>query len=377
MNEYIAKTFAGLEPLLAQELRDLGAENVQELTRAVAFEGDDALMYRANLRLRTCLRIIQPLLVEKTFNADQLYEAARSVNWMRFFTEKQTISVHSVVDKNPNFNNNLIVSLKVKDAIVDQFRDFKGSRPSVDKENPDIRIEVHMFKDRCTFSLDTSGESLHKRGYRRGGHAAPLNEIVAAALVMWSGWDKEKPLVDFMCGSGTILTEAALFGANIAPNLKRDKFGFQEWKNYDKKLYDKIWLEEKMNANYDADLRIIGSDIDPRAVEEARESVSLAGLEDFVRLSVADLFEKEPPKEAGCIITNPPYGERLQMRDERVLFEFYKRLGDQFKQRYKGWTAWVLGGNLDAMKHVGLRAARKYHVYNGSIECSFNKYEMY
>lgn len=379
MHDYIAKTFAGLEPLLAQELKDLGAQNIQKLTRAVAFQGDESLMYRCNLSLRTALRIIQPIAVETVQNANQLYEFARAINWTRFFNPNDTFAINSVIDKNPNFNNNMIVSLKVKDAIVDQFRDLKGDRPSVDKENPDIRIEVHLQNDRCTLAIDTSGESLHKRGYRVGGHAAPLNEIVGAALVLWSGWNPETPLVDFMCGTGTILTEAAMIGANISPNLKRDKFTFQNWKNFDRKLYDKVWLEEKAKARPDADLRLYGNDLNYRACVEARETITNAGADDYVRITNLDYRHKDLPKDVGMIITNPPYGERLKLGTgtDFEMFDFYKELGDVFKQKYKGWTAWVLSGNLDAMKKVGLKASQKHMVYNGALECTYNKYEMY
>jgi putative N6-adenine-specific DNA methylase len=379
MHDYIAKTFAGLEPLLAQELKDLGAQNIQKLTRAVAFQGDESLMYRCNLSLRTALRIIQPIAVETVQSANQLYEFARAINWTRFFNPNDTFAINSVIDKNPNFNNNMIVSLKVKDAIVDQFRDLKGDRPNVDKENPSIRIEVHLQNDRCTLAVDTSGDSLHKRGYRIGGHAAPLNEIVGAALVLWSGWNPETPLVDFMCGTGTILTEAAMIGANISPNLNRDKFSFQNWKNFDRKLYDKVWLEEKAKARPNTDLRLYGNDLNYRACVEARETITNAGADDYVRITNLDYRHKDPPKDAGMIITNPPYGERLKLGTgtDFEMFDFYKELGDVFKQKYKGWTAWVLSGNLDAMKKVGLKASQKHHVYNGALECTYNKYEMY
>jgi len=379
MNKYIAKTFAGLEQLLAQELTDIGASNIEILTRAVAFEAEDALLYKANMCLRTALRIIHPILEEKVQTVEDLYKMAKAINWTRFFTEKQTIAVHSVVDRNPNFNNTMIASLKAKDAIVDQFRDLKGSRPSVDKENPDIRIDVHIFKDRCTLSIDTSGDALHKRGYRQTTHPAPLNEITAAALVMWSGWDcQNQTFLDLMCGSGTILAEAALIAAQAAPNLNRENFGFQRWKNYDAKLHEKMWVELRQKVNMDNIAKIIGCDIDKRAINDARQHISNAGIDELVRLSVADAFQKDFSAETpGTLIFNPPYGERLSLGDQQNETAFYKQIGDMLKQRFKGWTAWILGGNQEAMKRVGLKATSKQIVFNGSIECVFAKYELY
>jgi putative N6-adenine-specific DNA methylase len=373
---YIAKTFAGLEDVLSEELKALGAENIQKLNRAVMFDADMALLYRANLALRTCLRIIQPLLVHEYIrSAQDLYDFARSVNWLRWFNESQTFAVHSVVDKAEQFNNSMLVSLKVKDAIADQFRQYKGERPSVDKEKPAIRIEVHLHRERCTLSIDSSGEALHKRGYREGGHVAPLNEILAAALVLKSGWDGTTTLLDPMCGSGTILTEAAMIAHHIAPNLKRDDFGFQNWKNYDAELYDKVWLEEKAKILPDIEAKIIGFDINKGAIIEARANVTNAGVDESVRLSVGDFFEKIPPKETGMMISNVPYGERVTVDD--AILDFYKRMGDQFKQQYQGWTAWILSGNVEAIKNIGLKPTRKEQLFNGAIACSFAKYELY
>lgn len=373
-NEYIAKTFHGLEPILAQELKDLGASNIEILNRAVAFEGDDLLLYRANLSLRTALRIMQPLRVESVETADQLYEVARSTNWQRWFSEKQTFAVHSTIDKTPNFNNSMIVSLKVKDAIADQFTDMKGSRPFVERENPDIRIEVHIFKDRCTISIDSTGDSLHKRGYRTGGHIAPLNELLAAAMVKYSGWTPDQTLIDPMCGSGTIITEAALIAKNISPNIKRENFSFTHWKHFDKKLFERAWLDAR-GAERSFDGKIIGYDINKQAIQEARDNVARAGVDEDVRLSTADFFSKEPPKEAGMLIFNPPYGERLQPNEE--IFSFYKNIGNQLKQQYKGWTAWLICGNFDALRKIGLRPEVKHELFNGAIECDFAQYKMY
>lgn len=377
-NTYIAKTFAGLEPLLIQELTDLGAQNIQLLTRAVMFEGDLALLYRANLCLRTALRIVQPLLVSENIRtADELYDFARSINWLRCFETERTFSVHSVAERTDEFNNTMMVSLKVKDAIADQFRQYKGERPSVDKDNPDVRIDVHLQRNRCTISLDTSGEALYKRGYRQGGHPAPANETLAAALVKFSGWTADKVLLDPFCGSGTILTEAALIASQTPPNLNRRRFGFQMLRNYDPVLLADIKKElaAQIINSEDLDLMIIGNDIAPASIREARANAAAAEMDEHLRLSIADFFEREPPRTPGILITNLPYGERISSGED--IASLYKRIGDRLKNTYKGWTAYLLSGNPEAFKRIGLKSSQKYHLYNGAIACTFAKFELY
>jgi putative N6-adenine-specific DNA methylase len=373
MENYIAKTFQGLEEVLADELHALGAVKIQLLKRAVAFECDKLTLYKANMALRTALHILHPIAVERVRNQDELYRVVRSLNWMRWFKNEQTYAVRAIVNNAESFNNPLFVALKTKDAIADQFREITGERPNVDKENPDIEVYVHIFGNQCTISIDSSGRSLHRRGYRIGGHAAPLNEILAAGMVLLSGWDRESPLVDFMCGSGTIITEAALIAANKAPNLKRKKFGFHYWKNFDEQLFEQA-KNELIAAEREWDHWIYGSDIDSRAVREARENVVNAGVDDMVRLSVADLRERPAPQGPGVVIINPPYGERLRPDDLEAL---YKSIGDCMKQKYAGYTAWMLSSNPDATKKVGLRPAQRLVLYNGALECRFLKYELY
>ena len=338
MDNYIAKTFQGLEPVLAEELRGLGALNVQELKRAVSFDADKALLYKANMALRTALHILLPLAIEKVRNQDELYQAVRSINWNRWFNVNQTYAVRAIVNNSEAFNTPIIVALKTKDAIADQFRQIKGERPSVDKDNPDIEIHIHIFGTQCTISIDSSGSSLHRRGYRTGGHPAPLNEVLAAGMVLLSGWDKNSPLVDFMCGSGTILTEAALIAANKAPNLRRKKFSFHYWKNFDEELFNKA-SGELIEAETEFDNWIYGSDIEAKSIKEARQNILAAGVDDMVRISQADFRERTAPKEPGTVIINPPYGERIKPADLELM---YKEIGDCLKQKYSGYNAWIL-----------------------------------
>lgn len=373
INEYIAKTFLGLEGVLEQELQQLGAKRTKKLSRAVAFDGDMELLYKANLNLRTALRILCPLGTEVVKNQKQLYEFAHSINWLRWFTPKQTFAVNAKAIKTQEFNNSTFVALKVKDAIVDQFRRLKGARPSIDKEKPDVLIDVHLFKDKCTISIDSSGESLHRRGYRNSGHRAPLNEVLAAGMVLLSGWDINTPLVDPFCGSGTILTEAATYAYNIAPNIKREHFGFCSWKNFDSKLWDRVWLEAKVQKR-DFEGKIIGSDISPKVIKYAREHVVAAGVDDCIRLSAKPFIERTVPKGPGTLLSNPPYGERLNFTDVE---ELYQSIGHKLKADYEGYNAWLISSIKNFNRFIGLRPSKKIVLFNGGLECQLMKFEMY
>jgi putative N6-adenine-specific DNA methylase len=373
MEQYIAKTFQGLEEVLAEELKNLGAQNIIKLKRAVSFDADQLTLYKANMALRTALHILHPIAVEKVKNADTLYSLVKTINWQRWFRKEQTYAVRAIVNNNEAFNTPLFVALKTKDAIADHFRQLTGERPNIDKDNPDVEIYVHIFGQQCTISVDSSGPSLHRRGYRSGGHAAPLNEVLAAGMVLLSGWDKQSPLVDFMCGSGTIVTEAALIAANKAPNLRRKVFGFHSWKNFNPELFLQA-RTELMEAEIEWDNWIYGSDIDGRAIKEARQNVEAAGIDDIVRIAQADFKEKDAPSTPGTIIINPPYGERLKPEDVEAL---YKEIGDALKQKYKGYNAWILSSNPDAVKRIGLRAAERLVLFNAALECRFLKYELY
>jgi putative N6-adenine-specific DNA methylase len=373
MEQYIAKTFQGLEEVLAEELKNLGAQNIIKLKRAVSFDADLLTLYKANMASRTALHILHPIAVEKVKNADALYSLVKTINWQRWFRKEQTYAVRAIVNNNEAFNTPLFVALKTKDAIADHFRQLTGERPNIDKENPDIEIHVHLSGQQCTISVDSSGPSLHRRGYRSGGHAAPLNEVLAAGMVLLSGWDKQSPLVDFMCGSGTIITEAALIAANKAPNLRRKVFGFHSWKNFNPELFLQA-RTELMEAEIEWENWIYGSDIDGRAIREARQNIEAAGIDDIIRISQADFREKEAPSTPGTVIINPPYGERLKPEDVEAL---YKEIGDALKQKYKGFNAWILSSNPDAVKRIGLRAAERLVLFNAALECRFLKYELY
>jgi putative N6-adenine-specific DNA methylase len=370
---YIAKTFFGLEEVLAEELKAIGAENIEKINRAVSFEADELTLFKANMGLRTALRILHPLAVEKVRDQDDLYALAREINWMRWFTNDQTYAVRARVAKAPAFKTPLFVALKTKDAIADQFRHFTGARPNIDKENPDIEIHVHIFKERCTISIDSSGESLHRRGYRKGGHAAPLNEVLAAGMVALSGWDMQSPLVDFMCGSGTILTEAALAALNRGPNVDRKRFGFMNWKNFDRVNYSEARMQ-LMAEERSFEHKIYGSDTNRRAIKEAIENARNAELTDYLDISNYDFRDYPVPEGEGTVIINPPYGERLR---PEAIERLYKSIGDVLKQNYAGYTAWMISSNMDAVKKVGLRPSKRIVLYNGALECRFLKYEMY
>jgi putative N6-adenine-specific DNA methylase len=373
INEYVAKTFYGLEGVLEQELINLGATRTKQLKRAVAFDGDLAFLYKANLNLRTALRIMQPIGSEKVRNQNELYAFVKSINWQRWFTNEETIAVSANVFKAPEFNNSAFVALKVKDAVVDQFRDLTGRRPSVDKDMPNVRIYVHLYQETCTISIDSSGESLHRRGYRNAGHRAPLNEVLAAGMIMLAGWDKKQTLIDPFCGTGTILVEAGLYAHNIAPNIRRDKFGFHYWKNFDRKLWDKIWMEARANeCSFDG--RLIGVDISKKIIQFTREHVTNANVDDSVRLMAKSFTDLMPPSSGGLVITNPPYGERMDFVEVE---ELYTQIGDKLKADFTGYDAWIISSLEKFNRYIGLRPSKKITLFNGGLECRFLKYELY
>ena len=371
--ELIAKTFHGLEEILAQEIREIGGKVIAVQTRAVRFETDQKGMYRANLELRTALRILKPIHTFKAYKTNQLYSRTQLVSWSDYLDNEDTLAIDSVVSSR-FFKHSKYAALKVKDAIVDQFREKTGRRPSIDTEEPTLRVHVHIKEQQVTLLLDASGDSLHKRGYRLESNEAPLNEVLAAGLVMLSGWKGEKPFFDPMCGSATILIEALMIARKIAPQWQRTYFGFLTWKDFDKKLWVEV-LKEAEARIVDFDLPIFGADISEDTLNIAVNNIERAGFEDEIDLLVGNFFEQAAPiEETGCIVMNPPYGERLQPRDVQA---FYRKIGDAFKQAYTGWEAWVLSGNIPALKRVGLRASRRIPLYNGALECRLYKFEMY
>ncbi|HKJ67881.1 MAG TPA: THUMP domain-containing protein [bacterium] len=369
---FTATTLTGLEEVLVEELKALGAEDIVPMNRAVQFTGTTALMYRANLALRTALRILKPVHMFHARSDNAFYRQIREIDWREYMTLSDTLAVDSVVNSK-YFTHSQYVALRVKDAVVDQFRKHTGERPSVDVKNPSLQLNIYINNDECVLSLDSSGDSLHRRGYRLQAGEAPLNEALAAGMILLSGWDGRTSLTDPMCGSGTILIEAALIARNIAPGLLREEFGFLRWPDYDPDLWEAVQTEAR-NSTVDCEAPILGSDADVEALNMTRQNVVRAGVEDDIKLSLTSFEKRMPSTKRGILIMNPPYGERMQTAD---IVEFYQRIGDTLKQKYPGHTAWILSGNKEAIKHVGLRTSERYTLYNGPIECKYHKYEIY
>ena len=368
----VAKTFFGFEDVLAKEVQQLGGQDVQTGTRVVTFSGDKGFMYKANLSLRTALKILKPIQWFKVFNDKSLYDGIYSIDWSQFMNEKQTFVV-DVTLYSEAFNNSQFVALKTKDAIVDQFREKTGVRPSIDKDFPDLRIHIHLDRDQCTVSLDTSGESLHQRGYRSATNIAPINEVLAAGMLILSGWDGTSHFLDPMCGSGTILAEAAMIACNIPANINRKEFAFEKWNDWDNDLFDQI-IDSLMKKTREFHYTIKGFDKAPSAVRKAQDNIQNANLDDYVTIEQKDFFETEKQTEGPLhMVFNPPYGERLDIDMER----FYREIGDTFKQSYPNTQAWFITANLEALKFVGLKPSRKIKLFNGKLEARLLKYDIY
>ncbi|MEW5859049.1 MAG: THUMP domain-containing protein [Cyanobacteriota bacterium] len=374
MNHYFATVARGLEPIAAAELERLGAKEVRPDFTGVHFVGDKALLYRVNLWARTIFRVLVPIHEFACFDAQMLYQEVQNISWEDYLRPNNTLAV-DCTGGNQKLNHTHFTALQVKNAIVDQQRDKSGHRSSVDTESPDVRINVHIHQDRCILSLDSSGTSLHRRGYRPAMGLAPLKETLAAAILDMAEWDANLPFLDPLCGSGTLPLEAALKGLNIAPGLFRENFGFFSWLDFDEALWEEIWAEAENSEISDLKAPIWGSDKDPDILNQARTNAQRCGIEDKVTFTQTELSQLEAPADSGVLICNPPYGERLG--DERELGELYKMLGDVFKQRFKGWTAFVLTGNKELAKRVGLKTSRRIPVYNGSLACTLLKYELY
>lgn len=374
MFKLIAKTYAGFEEIVAEELQDLGAQEVVPGFRAVTFQGDLALIYRANLHSRYSLRILKELATFPAANEQQLYDGVASINWSQYMTSDDTLAVDAALTKS-NLNHSQYAALKTKDAIVDQFRAATGSRPSVDLDRPTLRIHVYIHENIAAVSLDTSGSSLHKRGYRVHQGGAPLSEVLAAGMLKISGWDKTTPLMDPFCGSGTLLIEAALMSGNIAPGIFREYFGFKQWKDFDKSLWEQLVAAARQQETPTSIPEITGLDIAFRAVTFARENVAEAGFSDKIRIHCSSFMDFKPSMDnPWFIISNPPYGERIVPED---LFALFKDIGNTFKRSYPGCTAWLLSGSREAEKSVGLKPSKRIPLWNGPIECKFLKFELY
>lgn len=369
--ELIAKTFHGLEEILAKELTELGASDIEIGNRMVAFTGDKALMYKANFCLRTAIRILKPIKHFKANTADEVYENIKSIAWENYLDNTKSFAVDAVVFSN-EFRHSKFVAYKVKDAIVDYFRDKTGERPSVRINNPDVLLNIHIAEDRCTLSLDSSGESLHRRGYRQEAVEAPLNEVLAAGMILMTGWKGECDLIDPMCGSGTIPIEAALIARNIAPGVFRKEFAFEKWVDFDQDLFDSIYNDDSAEREFNH--RIYGYDNNPKANEIATHNVKAAGLSKEITLKLQPFQQFEQPREKSIIVTNPPYGERISTDD---LLGLYRMIGERLKHAFAGNDAWILSYRDECFDQIGLKPSVKVELYNGALECQFRKYQLF
>lgn len=368
-----AKTSFGFEDLLVEELSKIGATNLKKGVRIVHFEGDLETMYKANLYSRLALRILKPIKTIPAGNEQELYDEIKKIDWSEYLTEKESLAVDAVTSYS-NLTHTLYISLKTKDAIVDQFRDKTGIRPNVDLRFPKVRINIHIHQNVASVSLDSSGDSLHKRGYRSQQGEAPLNETLAAGMVMLSKWDRQSNFTDLMCGSGTILIEAAMMARNIAPGSFRNEFGFERWNDYDADLWKSLLDEAKKNEKPSLDFSITGIDKSHQAIRNAKENAIAAGVVNDIDLHAMPFEDYTPKDSVQTIVTNPPYGGRITDDD---LFNLYKNIGDQLKLKYSGSCAWILTANRDAAKNIGLHATAKIQLYNGALECRMLKYELY
>ncbi len=366
----VAKTFAGLENILAGEVRALGGESVVVERRAVSFFGDQELMYKANFHLRTALKILKPIAEFEVAKRDELYDRAKKIPWTNYLALGKSFALDSTV-QSEMFVNTMYASLKVKDAIVDHFREATGKRPSVNPEDPDIRINVYLMGNHCILSLDSSGESLHKRGYRVGQGDAPVNEVLAAGMIMLTGWHGERDFLDPMCGSGTLLIEAAMIARGIPPGMYRKSFGFEQWPDFNEKLFAEIY-----NGEYEKEFngKIVGSDISVKDISIAKANIRNASLSKVIDLQVQDIITLSPPFSNGIIVTNPPYGERMKPQS---IAELYTAVGNTLKNRFAGFEAWIISSSLDGLKSIGLKPARKIDLFNGALACSYRCYELF
>ncbi len=368
----VAKTLFGFEELLANELTKLGALQVKIGVRNVSFVGDKGFMYKCNLGLRTAIKILKPIKTFRVRSEQDIYDNIYKMPWEDYLKPTGTLAVDATVNSTV-FTHSLYIAQKTKDAIVDKFRKDTGVRPSVDLKFPDLKINIHIDREQCTVSLDTSGDSLHKRGYKTATNIAPINEVLAAGLIMLSGWDGQTDFMDPMCGSGTILAEAAMIACNIPPNLMRKEFAFERWEDWDVELFEKI-EESLLNKTRDFHHKIIGFDKSPSAVAKANENVKNAHLDEFITIKHEDFFKTQKGGDEKLhMLFNPPYGERLNIEME----EFYKHIGDTLKQNYPGTDAWLITSNLEALKYVGLRPSRKIKLFNAKLESRLVKYVMY
>lgn len=369
--DLMAKTFQGLEEVLANELTALGANNIQIGRRVVTFTGDKEMMYRANFCLRTAVRVLKPIKNFTAADADDVYEAVKSIEWDKYLTPTSTFAVDSVV-YSQEFRHSKFVAYRVKDAIVDYFREKTGNRPSVRINNPDLRLNMHIAGNECTLSLDSSGESLHRRGYRQEQVEAPLNEVLAAAMIIMTGWNGETDFIDPMCGSGTLLIEAGLIARNIYPGIFRKEYAFEKWPDFDRDLLDRIYNDDEHEREFNH--KIYGYDIKNQAVDIATNNVKAAGLQKYITVQQQDFAKFTRPEEKSIIVTNPPYGERITTPD---ILGLYRMIGERLKHEFADNDAWILSYHKECFDEIGLKPSTKITLFNGSLECEFHKYVIF
>ena len=367
----IAKTFKGLEDVLAQELTALGAADVQTDRRVVTFYGDKELLYKANLHLRTASRILKPICSFHADDTDNIYEHIKQIDWSLYLNVNQSFVIDSTV-YSETFNHSQFITYRVKDAIVDWFNEHEGKRPRISVSNPDIYLNMHISHDTCTLSLDSSGESLHKRGWRAEQTEAPINEALAAGMLMLAGWDGQCDLVDPFCGSGTLLIEAALIALGIPPGIYRKNFAFEKWQDFDPQLFEQLYNDDSCEREFTH--HIYGSDKALKAVKIAERNIKSANLQKYITVEVSDIKDLQPKTQNCLIVSNPPYGERLDIKN---IMELYANIGEAFKHRFTGSTAWIISSDERYMKNMGLKPSQRIPLLNGALDCWFNKYELF
>lgn len=367
----VAKTYYGMEPVLAQELTQLGADNVEIGRRMVSYTGDKALMYRANLALRSAIRILKPIKSFRAKDADEVYDAVKKIHWEEYMSTSTTFSIDATVNSE-SFRHSKFVAYRTKDAIVDRFMESTGKRPSVRQSHPDLYINVHISHNECNISLDSSGESLHRRGYRNEQNEAPISEALAAGMLLTAGWKGETDFVDPMCGSGTFLIEAALIALNIPPSIYRKQFAFEKWNDFDADLFDEIYNDDSQERQFNH--KIYGFDINRRTVEIARQNVKAAGLQKYIEIECRPIADFVPMTEPTLMVTNPPYGERILSDD---LFGLYREMGSALKHRFVGNTAWVISSHTDCLAAIGMKPSEKIELKNGDLDCEFWRLDIF
>jgi len=367
----LAKTFLGLEGVLADEIKNLGATNIKKERRAVSFEGDLAMLYKANIWLRTATRILLPIATFRADDADEVYENVKRIEWEQYMSVGQTFAVDTTVYSDI-FRHSKFVAYRAKDAIADYFRDKFDKRPSVRLTNPDIQLNVHIAHNQCTVSLDSSGESLHRRGYKVKNTQAPMSEVLAAGLILLSGWRGESDFYDFMCGSGTILIEAALIALNIPPGIFRKRFAFESWSNFDRQLFEEILEDDSQERDFK--YKIYGADISKAVIDIAEANVRSTGLLKYIELNRCSVADFMPKGSGGIIISNPPYGDRL--KDDSI-YNLYDTIGSVLKHRCGGMQAWIISADDALLSHIGLKPKRKVNLLNGEIECKYCCYDIF